>query len=71
MQPLGGLLVGALSQRIGVADTVLAEGIIAILVGLLHFRFIRKNRQRVSRYKEQIRRKRMDQLPAPEMTLPV
>jgi MFS family permease len=71
MQPLGGLLVGALSQRIGVADTVLAEGIIALFIGLLHFRFIRKNRQRVIRYKEQIRRRRTNQIPAPEMTLPV
>jgi len=44
MQPLGGLIIGMISQRIGVRGTVLAEGCIAILIGLLHFRFLRKNR---------------------------
>ena len=43
MQPLGGLLVGFVSQHIGVQDTVLAEGIIALLIGVLHIRFIRRN----------------------------
>jgi MFS family permease len=47
MQPLGGLLVGAVSQRIGVPDTVLAEGIIALLIGLLHLRFVNRNKQEV------------------------
>jgi len=36
MQPIGGLLVGALSQRIGVENTMLGEGMIAIFIGLLH-----------------------------------
>ena len=44
MQPLGGLIIGLVSQRIGVRGTVLAEGCIAILIGMLHFRFLRKNR---------------------------
>jgi MFS family permease len=44
MQPLGGLIIGLISQRIGVRGTVLAEGFIAILIGVLHFRFLRKNR---------------------------
>ncbi len=43
MQPLGGLLVGFVSQQIGVQDTVLAEGIIALIAGLLHFRFLHRN----------------------------
>ena len=44
MQPLGGLLVGALPQYIGVENTVMAEGIVAVLIGILHVRFLRKNR---------------------------
>jgi MFS family permease len=44
MQPLGGLIIGLISQRIGVRGTVLAEGCIAILIGILHFRFLRKSR---------------------------
>jgi hypothetical protein len=43
MQPLGGLLIGSLSRWIGTPDTMLAEGIFALLIGLLHFRFLRKN----------------------------
>ncbi|MGI4748998.1 MAG: MFS transporter [Janthinobacterium lividum] len=44
MQPLGGLLIGWISQRIGVENTVLAEGIIALLIGVLHIRFLHQNR---------------------------
>ena len=43
MQPLGGLIIGSVSQRIGVQNTVLAEGVIALLIGLLHVRFLRKS----------------------------
>jgi MFS family permease len=42
MQPVGGLLVGAISQHLGVENTVMSEGIIALLIGLLHIRFLRK-----------------------------
>jgi predicted MFS family arabinose efflux permease len=42
MQPLGGLLVGSVSQWIGTADTVMLEGIVALVIGILHFRFLRK-----------------------------
>lgn len=42
MQPLGGLLVGSVSQWIGTADTVMLEGIVALIIGFLHFRFLRK-----------------------------
>jgi len=42
MQPLGGLIVGFISQYIGVENTILAEGIIAIIIGVLHLRFLRK-----------------------------
>jgi MFS family permease len=44
MQPLGGLIVGAVSQKIGVPDTVLAQGCIALLIGGLHFRFLKRNK---------------------------
>ena len=44
MQPLGGLLVGAMSQWVGTPDTVMAEGMVALLIGILHFRFLRKRK---------------------------
>ena len=44
MQPLGGLVIGSISQRIGVENTVFAEGIIALLIGVLHVRFLHKNK---------------------------
>ena len=42
MQPLGGLLIGSISKWIGTTNTVLGEGIVALLIGLLHLRFLRK-----------------------------
>jgi MFS family permease len=39
--PLGSVLVGAVSQRIGVRPTVLAEGILALGIGLLYVRNLR------------------------------
>jgi MFS family permease len=48
MQPLGGLIVGSVSQWIGVQNTVLAEGIIAMLIGVLHVYYDRKtDRQKI------------------------
>jgi MFS family permease len=44
MQPLGGLLVGSVSQWIGTPDTVMAEGMVALLIGILHIRFLRKSK---------------------------
>jgi len=43
-QPLGGLLIGLVSQHIGVENTVMAEGFIAILIGCLHIRFLKRNK---------------------------
>ncbi len=40
MNPLGSLLVGAISERIGAPTTMLAEGIIAIVITLLFGRFL-------------------------------
>lgn len=44
MQPLGGLLIGSLSKWIGTPDTMMAEGIFALLIGALHIRFLRKEK---------------------------
>ncbi|MEO5995155.1 MAG: MFS transporter [Chitinophagaceae bacterium] len=52
MQPLGGLLIGAVSQRIGVPDTVLAEGVIALIIGALHLRFNYRNKLREIKIKQ-------------------
>jgi MFS family permease len=46
MQPLGGLLIGFISQHVGVENTVMAEGFIAVGVGFLHVRFLRQNQLR-------------------------
>jgi len=43
MQPLGGLIIGTVSQYIGVQNTLLAQGLIAILAGCLHLRFLHKH----------------------------
>ncbi|MGI4741671.1 MAG: MFS transporter [Janthinobacterium lividum] len=40
--PLGSLLVGAASERVGVRATVLAEGLLALLIGLLYLRHLRQ-----------------------------
>ncbi len=45
MLPLGSLLVGAVSQQVGAPPTVLAEGVLAMLLGLLHLRQLRKTAQ--------------------------
>lgn len=44
MQPLGGLLVGIVSKWIGAADTLMCEGIAALLIGLLHWRYLRREK---------------------------
>ncbi len=43
MLPLGGLLIGAVSQFIGAPDTILIEGIVAILIAISFFPFLRKD----------------------------
>ena len=43
MQPLGGLLIGTVSQYIGAPDTILAEGIGAILIAVLFMPFLRND----------------------------
>ena len=43
MQPLGGLLVGTVSQYIGAPNTILAQGIAAIVIAVLFLPFLRKD----------------------------
>ncbi|MBS1918463.1 MAG: MFS transporter [Bacteroidetes bacterium] len=43
MQPLGGLIIGYVSQKIDVQNTVMAQGIIALLIGCWHVYFLRKH----------------------------
>jgi MFS family permease len=43
MQPLGSLFIGAVSKYIGTPATILSEGIAAIVIVLLFFRFLKKN----------------------------
>jgi hypothetical protein len=42
MQPLGGLIVGSISKWIGAADTITGQGIAALMIGLIHWRYLRK-----------------------------
>jgi len=44
MQPLGGLLIGWISKWIGTKDTMLGEGVIALIIGMVHFMFLRRAR---------------------------
>ncbi|WP_259071277.1 MFS transporter [Mucilaginibacter sp. X4EP1] len=46
MQPLGGLLVGAVSKWVGTQDTLLFEGIAALLIGALHWRYLHKEKMK-------------------------
>ena len=43
MLPLGGLLIGAVSQYIGAPNTILAEGVAAILIAILFLPFLRSD----------------------------
>ena len=45
-QPLGGLLVGTISQWIGTPDTVLIQGIITLIIGVVLYRFLKKEKER-------------------------
>jgi MFS family permease len=44
MQPLGGLLVGSISKWIGPNDTLMGEGIAALLIGFMHWRYLRREK---------------------------
>jgi len=42
--PIGGLLVSYISQHIGVQATVLGQGILALIIGIMHIRYLKKNK---------------------------
>jgi len=44
MQPIGGLVIGSVSKWIGTTNTMLLEGVAALLIGLLHWRYLRKEK---------------------------
>jgi MFS family permease len=44
MQPLGGLLVGSISKWIGPSDTLLGQGVAALLLGAMHWRYLHKQK---------------------------
>ena len=44
MQPLGGLLVGSISKWIGTTNTLMGQGVAALAIGMLHWRYLRKEK---------------------------
>lgn len=48
MQPLGGLIIGSLSQLIGTQNTVLFQGTVAILIGCFSYRRLYRNEMKHS-----------------------
>ena len=53
MLPLGSLLVGAVSQHIGAPDAILAQGIIALVIAALFYKFLRKKKPETSISREE------------------
>lgn len=51
MQPLGGLLIGAISKWVGTPNTLMGEGVAALLVAALHWRYLRREKLRALRKK--------------------
>jgi MFS family permease len=54
MQPLGGLLIGTVSQYIGAPNTILAEGIAAIIIGMVFLPFFKKQILQDKKEKEEL-----------------
>jgi MFS family permease len=46
MQPLGGVLVGSISKWIGASNTLMGQGVAALAIGMLHWRYLRKEKLR-------------------------
>ncbi|WP_293313302.1 MFS transporter [Pedobacter sp. UBA5917] len=62
MQPLGGLLVGAISQWIGTPDTVLMEGAIALFIGTYLYRKLRKDEIKNTAIKPEINQLELEKI---------
>jgi len=54
MQPVGGILVGSVSKWIGAADTLMCQGVAALLIGLLHWRFLHKEKLKQQLHKVEV-----------------
>ncbi len=52
MQPIGGLLVGFVSEQIGTPHTVMIQGIITLIIGFSLLYFIRKKRKNKTAYND-------------------
>jgi MFS family permease len=58
MQPIGSLLIGALSQRIGVQNTMLIQGIVTVIIALIFTPFLkgkmlrRRDKMKIEQLKE-------------------
>jgi MFS family permease len=57
MLPVGALLTGAISQKIGAPDTLLCQGILAIIIGAAYANFLRKERVNKNKERNSISRK--------------
>jgi len=44
MLPLGSVLVGAVSQKIGAPDTILCQGVLALIIAAVFSKFLRSDR---------------------------
>ncbi|GGE96710.1 MFS transporter [Hymenobacter cavernae] len=62
--PLGSLLISAASQHIGVQNTVLGAGIMAMLIGLLHMRAL--NKQKLAQSTSPASTKKLPEVSLPE-----
>jgi MFS family permease len=62
MQPLGGLLVGGISQWIGTPDTVLLEGAIALIIGVFLYRKLRKDEIKNTSIKPEINQLELEKI---------
>jgi len=69
LQPLGGLFIGFISQYIDAKNTVLAEGIIAIIIGLLHVHFLEKQKRKFKELKKEDDEDKVNEKPV-EITVP-
>lgn len=49
MQPIGSLLIGGVAHYIGVQNTVFAEGLIGIILGIIHFYYLRISKSKSNR----------------------
>jgi MFS family permease len=52
MLPLGSLLIGAVSQKIGAANTMFGEGVVSLIIAAVFFKFLRKDKMNEAHIEE-------------------